>query len=108
MTAPSLRCTSPDPDKTLTLTLTLTLPVTLPGNFFESRLQKKAAGVSSRDWLEYTNDAARLLYLEIDYDNEAKNSQLFASSLPKDVDVVVPRVYANATTARLLTMEYVD
>ena len=116
--SPSLRCTSPDPDETraltlpstpaLTLTLTLTLPVTLPGNFFESRLQKKAAGVSSRDWLEYTNDAARLLYLEIDYDNEAKNSQLFASSLPKDVDVVVPRVYANATTARLLTMEYVD
>ena len=82
--------------------------MTLPGNFFESKLQKKAAGVSSRDWLEYTNDAARLLYLEIDYDNEAKNSQLFASSLPADVDVVVPRVYANATTKRLLTMEYVD
>lgn len=82
--------------------------MTLPGNFFESKLQKKAAGVSSRDWLEYTNDAARLLYLEIDYDNEAKNSQLFASSLPADVDVVVPRIYANATTKRLLTMEYVD
>jgi predicted unusual protein kinase regulating ubiquinone biosynthesis (AarF/ABC1/UbiB family) len=77
------------------------------GNFFESKLQKKA-GVTSRDWLEYTNDAARLLYLEIDYDNEAKNSQRFASSLPAELDIIVPRIYANATTARLLTMEYID
>ena len=77
------------------------------GNFFESKMQKKA-GVTSRDWLEYTNDAARLLYLEIDYDNEAKNSQLFASSLPTELDIIVPRIYANATTARLLTMEYID
>ena len=78
------------------------------GNFLENRLVKKKAGVSSRDWLEYTNDAARLLYLEIDYLNEATNSKRFANSLPKAANVVVPKVYDNATTARVLTMEYVD
>ena len=77
------------------------------GNFFESKMQKKA-GVTSRDWLEYTNDAARLLYLEIDYDNEAKNSQRFASSLPAELDIIVPRIYSNATTKRLLTMEFIE
>ena len=78
------------------------------GNFLENKLVKKKAGVSSRDWLEYTNDAARLLYLEIDYLNEATNSKRFATSLPKAANVVVPKVYDNATTARVLTMEYVD
>ena len=77
------------------------------GNFFEQKLAPRKVGVTSRDWLEYTNDAARLLYLEIDYDNEAKNAQRFASSLPPELDIIVPRVYANATTPRVLTMEYV-
>ena len=47
-----------------------------------------------------TDDAARLLYLEIDYMNEAKNARLFAESMAKQQDVVVPAVYDNATTAR--------
>ena len=71
------------------------------------RSQRKA-GTTARDWLQYTDDAARLLYLEIDYLNEAKNARMFASSLPKGLDVVVPKVFDNATTARMLTMEYVQ
>ena len=76
------------------------------GNFIEKRAQRKA-GVSSRDWLKYTDDAARLLYLEIDYLNEASNARKFASSMSTEADVVVPKVFDNATTTRLLTMEYV-
>ena len=30
------------------------------------------------------------------------------TSLPESLDVVVPRVYDNATTARVLTMEFVE
>jgi len=78
------------------------------GNFFEKRLAPRKQGVSSRDWLEYTNDAARLLYLEIDYLNEAKNARAFATSMPPQANVVVPRVFDNATTPRLLTMEYIE
>ena len=73
----------------------------------EQRSQRKA-GATARDWLQYTDDAARLLYLEIDYLNEAKNARMFATSLPKGLDVVVPKVFDNATTARMLTMEYVQ
>ena len=34
------------------------------------RLRSRRAGSTGppRDWLEYTNDAARLLYMEIDYE----------------------------------------
>ncbi|KAL1528636.1 hypothetical protein AB1Y20_009974 [Prymnesium parvum] len=76
------------------------------GNFIEAR-KKRKSGVASRDWLQYTNDAARLLYLEIDYLNEANNARAFASSLPASARVVVPRVFDRVTTKRLLTMEYI-
>ena len=76
------------------------------GNFFEKRANRKA-GATSRDWLQYTDDAARLLYLEIDYENEAKNARDFAASMPAAAEVVVPRVFDNTTTPRLLTMEYI-
>ena len=77
------------------------------GNFFEKRLSKPKAGATTRDWLKYTDDAARLLYMEIDYRNEAKNARLFSDSVAEDASVVVPQVFDNATTSRLLTMEYI-
>ncbi|KAL3930414.1 MAG: hypothetical protein SGPRY_001547 [Prymnesium sp.] len=75
-------------------------------NFFERR-RKKKSGVGARDWLQYTEDAAKLLYLEIDYLNEARNAQKFAASLPSTSSILVPRVFDSATTTRLLTMEFV-
>jgi predicted unusual protein kinase regulating ubiquinone biosynthesis (AarF/ABC1/UbiB family) len=84
----------------------ISLDLSVP-DLLEQRSQRKA-GATARDWLQYTDDAARLLYLEIDYLNEAKNARMFATSLPKGLDVVVPKVFDNATTARMLTMEYVQ
>ena len=40
--------------------------------------QKVGAG---RDWMEYCDDASRLLYEEIDYENEGRNAQVFRESM---------------------------
>jgi len=73
------------------------------------RLQGKEKAAADRDWMEYANDAARLLYEEIDYVNEGKNAEAFAASLVgTGSDVVVPKVFSDVTTERVLTMEYIE
>ena len=55
-----------------------------------------------------SSQSERLLYLEIDYLNEARNSIRFAEDF-KNVDYVkVPDVYMNLSTERVLTMEFVE
>jgi predicted unusual protein kinase regulating ubiquinone biosynthesis (AarF/ABC1/UbiB family) len=63
---------------------------------------------ADRDWVSIYEESERLLYLEIDYLNEADNTDRFARDFA-DVDWVrVPRVYREVSTPRLLTMEFVD
>jgi len=63
---------------------------------------------ADRDWASIYDESARLLYLEIDYLNEASNTKRFAKDF-KDVSWVrVPDVYPDLTTPRVLTMEYMD
>jgi predicted unusual protein kinase regulating ubiquinone biosynthesis (AarF/ABC1/UbiB family) len=63
---------------------------------------------ADRDWVSIYEESERLLYLEIDYLNEASNCERFAEDF-KNVDYVrVPRVYRELTTPRVLTMEFVD
>ena len=78
-------------------------------NWIERRRRPRGGGASGppRDWLEYTDDAARLLYMEIDYEQEARNAARFQASLPRGARIRVPAVCLNATTRRVLTMEYV-
>ncbi|MEJ2724270.1 MAG: AarF/ABC1/UbiB kinase family protein [Deltaproteobacteria bacterium] len=45
---------------------------------------------------------------ELDYSVEASNMEHFASLFLDDPDVYVPKVYREATTSRVLTMEYID
>uniref|UniRef100_A0A7S4HDG2 ABC1 atypical kinase-like domain-containing protein n=1 Tax=Prymnesium polylepis TaxID=72548 RepID=A0A7S4HDG2_9EUKA len=73
------------------------------------RWQGKDKAAADRDWMEYANDAARLLYEEIDYINEGKNAEAFAESLVgTGSNVVVPKVFTDVTTERVLTMEYIE
>jgi len=73
------------------------------------RLRGKSKASAARDWMTYANDAARLLYEEIDYVNEGKNAQLFADSLVgTGANVVVPKVFTDVTTKKVLTMEFIE
>ena len=73
------------------------------------RLQGKSKAAADRDWMAYANDAARLLYEEIDYINEARNAEQFAASLVgTESKVVVPKVFMEVTTKKVLTMEFIE
>jgi len=70
------------------------------------KLDPKTDG-ASRDWVRIYEESARLLYKEIDYENEGKNAERFANNF-KDVSwIKVPKIYWNTTSPRVLTMEYV-
>ena len=51
---------------------------------------------------------AETLKKEIDYNNEAFYIERFSRQFPDDPTVHVPKVFSEATTARVLTMEYID
>ncbi|GKY99622.1 hypothetical protein MPSEU_000916300 [Mayamaea pseudoterrestris] len=63
---------------------------------------------ADRNWVSIYEESERLLYLEIDYLNEVRNTERFAKDF-KDIDWVrVPQVLKEVTTPRVLTMEFVD
>ena len=60
---------------------------------------------ADRDWVSIYDESARLLYLEIDYLNEARNTMRFAEDFKKTPWVITPDVYFDLTTPRVLTMQ---
>lgn len=63
---------------------------------------------ADRDWVSIYEESERLLYLEIDYLNEADNGERFARDF-RDIDYVrVPKFYRDLSTPRVLTMEFLD
>mmetsp|Transcript_37656 Transcript_37656/g.102224 ORF Transcript_37656/g.102224 Transcript_37656/m.102224 type:complete len:512 (+) Transcript_37656:833-2368(+) len=63
---------------------------------------------ADRDWVSIYDESARLLYLEIDYLNEARNTMRFAEDFKKTPWVITPDVYFDLTTPRVLTMQFVE
>ncbi|HEX3409008.1 MAG TPA: AarF/UbiB family protein [Candidatus Binataceae bacterium] len=66
-------------------------------------------------WLEPNFDfraIARELFkyipMELDFINEARNSEIIAGNFAHREDVVIPRIYRDLTTRRVLTMELVE
>jgi len=47
-------------------------------------------------------------YLELDYENEAKNQLFFRQHLMRKCNVCIPQVYSQYTTRRVLTSEWID
>ena len=63
---------------------------------------------ADRDWVSIYEESERLLYLEIDYLNEADNGERFARDF-RDIDYVkVPKFYRDLSTPRVLTMQFVE
>eukprot|EP00581_Thalassiosira_minuscula_P012916 CAMPEP_0183719728 /NCGR_PEP_ID=MMETSP0737-20130205/12542_1 /TAXON_ID=385413 /ORGANISM="Thalassiosira miniscula, Strain CCMP1093" /LENGTH=753 /DNA_ID=CAMNT_0025949465 /DNA_START=38 /DNA_END=2299 /DNA_ORIENTATION=- len=63
---------------------------------------------ADRDWVSIYEESERLLYLEIDYLNEAANCERFARDFNDIEWVRVPEVYREVSTERVLTMEFVE
>lgn len=63
---------------------------------------------ADRDWVSIYEESERLLYLEIDYLNEADNTDRFAKDFENIDYVRIPKVIRECTTPRVLTMEFVE
>lgn len=63
---------------------------------------------ADRDWVSIYEESERLLYLEIDYLNEASNCERFARDFSGIEYVRVPEVYRDVSTPLVLTMEFVE
>jgi len=63
---------------------------------------------ADRDWVSIYEESERLLYLEIDYLNEASNCERFARDFSDIEWVRVPEVYRDVSSPRVLTMEFVE
>ena len=63
---------------------------------------------ADRDWVKIYEESERLLYLEIDYLNEASNLERFAKDFQQIDYVRVPDVFRKVSTSKVLTMEYIE
>lgn len=63
---------------------------------------------ADRDWVSIYEESERLLYLEIDYLNEADQGERFAKDFENIDYVRVPKFYRDLSTPRVLTMEFVE
>lgn len=63
---------------------------------------------ADRNWVKIYEESERLLYLEIDYLNEANNAIRFKKDFEEIDYVRVPSVYLNLSTERVLTMEFIE
>ncbi len=60
------------------------------------------------DFRMLTREALKYVPMELDFEHEADNCETIARNLASRSDVVVPRVYRELSTRRVLTMELLD
>lgn len=63
---------------------------------------------ADRNWVSIYEESERLLYEEINYVMEADNADRFAKDFADTDWVIVPGVFREMSTPRVLTMEYVE
>ncbi|KAH8063893.1 hypothetical protein JL720_13052 [Aureococcus anophagefferens] len=73
------------------------------------KLDPKSDG-ADRSYIDVFDESEKLLYLEIDYLNEARNADRFRADFAgaEGAQVRVPTMYYEFSTPRVLTMEYID
>jgi len=70
--------------------------------------ERHLAGWEIQRPTQIVEEFTRVLEKELDYTLEASHLERFASQFISDPTIYVPKVYRDATTAKVLTMEYVD
>jgi ubiquinone biosynthesis protein len=71
-------------------------------------LRERVRALEFMDPREIVSEFARSIRLELDYTHEARNAEVFHRNFAGDDVVVVPRVVRPYSTARVLTLEYLD
>ncbi len=61
---------------------------------------------AARDWVAIFDETARVLYDEVDYQNEANNAREFAQQFASTDWIKVPKIYQQYTKTKTLCMEY--
>ena len=59
------------------------------------------------DWAGMLREFDETIHEEMDYSSEGKNAERFAESFAEWTNVHVPKIYWNATSAKVLTMEFI-
>jgi predicted unusual protein kinase regulating ubiquinone biosynthesis (AarF/ABC1/UbiB family) len=60
------------------------------------------------DFRVIAREILKYIPMELDFINEARNSEIIAANFAQRIDVVIPRIYHDLTTRRVLTMELVE
>jgi aarF domain-containing kinase len=60
------------------------------------------------DFRVIAREILKYIPMELDFINEARNSEIIAANFARRDDVIVPRIYRDLTTRRVLTMELVE
>ena len=65
-------------------------------------------GLIRSDLVALIDELGRRVFEEMDYFNEASNAEAFAALHAHNPRIAVPRIYRQATSRRVLTMEWID
>jgi predicted unusual protein kinase regulating ubiquinone biosynthesis (AarF/ABC1/UbiB family) len=60
------------------------------------------------DFRVIAREVLKYIPMELDFLNEARNSEIIAANFADRDDVVIPRIYRDLTTRRVLTMELIE
>jgi len=71
-------------------------------------MEKYVEGLDIHSPTQIVKEFARTLEKEIDYTIEASHMERFSWQFTNDMTIYVPKVYREATTSLVLTMEYID
>jgi predicted unusual protein kinase regulating ubiquinone biosynthesis (AarF/ABC1/UbiB family) len=59
------------------------------------------------DWAGMLREFEETIHEEMDYSSEGKNAERFSNSFKEWTNIHVPKIYWNATTEKVLTMEFI-
>jgi len=71
-------------------------------------VEKHIHGMETLDPVGIVQEFSRTIKRELDFSIEAGNIERFARNFRSDTTIYVPKVYRNLSTARVLTMEFVE
>ncbi len=73
-----------------------------------ARWLKENIGLIRSDLVALIDELGKRVFEEMDYLNEAENANKFARLHKRNTKIAVPKIYEEATSRRVLTMEWID
>lgn len=71
-------------------------------------LEKHSKWAEMYSFVEVVSEFDRILHEELDYNVEGRNADAFRKNFAEDEDVIIPAVYWEYTSKKILTMEYME